>query len=61
MNFLDPYDVAGTSAAPTQPEQSLNDEVTEVIGSIGRFWGGFRKQVPIFRPVYLVSLMGLRF
>ena len=30
---------------PGQPSQSLNEEVTEVIGQLGRFWGGFRKQV----------------
>jgi hypothetical protein len=28
-----------------QPSPSLNEEVTEVIGQLGRFWGGFRKQV----------------
>jgi hypothetical protein len=26
-------------------EPSLNDEVNQVIGQLGRFWGGFRKQV----------------
>ncbi|KAK0461222.1 uncharacterized protein EV420DRAFT_1530952 [Desarmillaria tabescens] len=47
MNFLDPYDIsaAGTSTPPPrQPEQSLNEEVTQVIGQLNRFWGGFRKQ-----------------
>lgn len=49
MNFLDTYEIAGTSPsspAPTnQPEQSLNEEVSQVLGQLGRFWGGFRKQV----------------
>ncbi|KIK67262.1 hypothetical protein GYMLUDRAFT_37344 [Collybiopsis luxurians FD-317 M1] len=45
MNFLDPYDVTGGSGTPpTQPEQSLNEEVNQVIGQLGRFWGGFKKQ-----------------
>ncbi|KAJ4483265.1 hypothetical protein J3R30DRAFT_3447298 [Lentinula aciculospora] len=46
MNYLDPYDVAGGSSTPppNQTEQSLNDEVTQVIGQLGRFWGGFKKQ-----------------
>ncbi|PBK91528.1 hypothetical protein ARMGADRAFT_1054209 [Armillaria gallica] len=47
MSFLDPYDIsaAGTSTPPPgQPEQSLNEEVTQVLGQLNRFWGGFRKQ-----------------
>lgn len=48
MNFLDTYDISGPST-PTperqQQEQSLNDEVTQVVGQLSRFWGGFRKQV----------------
>ncbi|KAF9469961.1 hypothetical protein BDZ94DRAFT_1286503 [Collybia nuda] len=44
MNFLDTYDIAGPSTTQAQPEQSLHEEVSEVIGSLGRFWGGFRKQ-----------------
>ncbi|KAK0504727.1 hypothetical protein EDD18DRAFT_1397845 [Armillaria luteobubalina] len=47
MSFLDPYDIsaAGTSTPPPgQPEQSLNEEVTQVFGQLNRFWGGFRKQ-----------------
>ena len=39
----------GTSTPPPQvsgqPSPTLNEEVTEVIGQLGRFWGGFRKQV----------------
>ncbi|KIM40232.1 hypothetical protein M413DRAFT_446403 [Hebeloma cylindrosporum] len=47
MNFLDTFDIA-RSASPN-PEQtaeqpSLNEEVNQVIGQLGRFWGGFRKQ-----------------
>ena len=49
MNFLDTYEITGTgTSTPPQPnpsEQSLNEEVTQVIGQLGRFWGGFRKQV----------------
>ncbi|KAF9024828.1 hypothetical protein BDZ89DRAFT_109158 [Hymenopellis radicata] len=46
MNYLDPLDVAATSTStpPPEPEQSLNEEVTQVIGQFNRFWGGFRKQ-----------------
>ncbi|KAH7913477.1 hypothetical protein BJ138DRAFT_1002250 [Hygrophoropsis aurantiaca] len=48
MNFLDTYGISGTgtSTPPTndQPEPSLNEEVSQVIGQLGRFWGGFRKQ-----------------
>ncbi|KAG6842147.1 hypothetical protein C0991_001640 [Blastosporella zonata] len=44
MNFLDTYDVPGQNTTPRQPEQSINEEVSEVIGQLGRFWGGFRKQ-----------------
>lgn len=48
MNFLDTYGIAGTGAstppAGDRPEQSLNEEVTQVIGTLGRFWGGFKKQ-----------------
>ncbi|KIJ19051.1 hypothetical protein PAXINDRAFT_109569 [Paxillus involutus ATCC 200175] len=49
MNFLDTYGITGTGTStppPTerQPEQSLDEEVTQVMGQLGRFWGGFRKQ-----------------
>jgi hypothetical protein len=27
------------------PQQTLGEEVNEVIGQLGRFWGGFQKQV----------------
>lgn len=60
MNFLDTYEITGTgSSTPPQlkqPEQSLNEEVSEVIGQLGRFWGGFRKQVSrgtVFAPATL--------
>lgn len=49
MNFLDTFDIA----SPTVPEgnsetqQTLNDEVTQVVGQLSRFWGGFRKQVSV--------------
>ncbi|TBU43416.1 hypothetical protein BD309DRAFT_960793 [Dichomitus squalens] len=46
MNFFDAYDISGTATAPAaaQPTQSLNEEVSEVVGQLSRFWGGFRKQ-----------------
>lgn len=48
MNFLDTYGLTGTGASTppvnTHPEQSLNEEVSQVIGQLGKFWGGFRKQ-----------------
>jgi hypothetical protein len=50
MNFLDTYDISRASTPnPNQNEQpSLNEEVNQVINQLGRFWGGFRKQVPLF-------------
>jgi hypothetical protein len=47
MNFFDTYDIA---RAPTpQPsdanQPSLNEEFNEVVGQLGRFWGGFKRQV----------------
>jgi hypothetical protein len=53
MNFLDTYDVPSPGTEGTQPEQTLNEEVSEVIGQIGRFWGGFRKQARDFTPPIL--------
>jgi len=48
MNFFDTYGLTGTGTstppAHPQPEQTLNEEVSQVIGQLGRFWGGFRKQ-----------------
>jgi hypothetical protein len=51
MNFLDTFDVA-TPASPEQTAEqpSLNEEVNQVIGQLGRFWGGFRQQVCRFTP-----------
>ncbi|KAF8345962.1 hypothetical protein F5887DRAFT_964287 [Amanita rubescens] len=43
MNFFDTYELS-TPASSSQPQQSLNEEVTDVIGQFGRFWGTFRKQ-----------------
>ncbi|KAJ6625491.1 hypothetical protein B0H10DRAFT_2001544 [Mycena sp. CBHHK59/15] len=44
MNFLDPYDITSGTPPQVQPEQSLNEEVSQVVGQLGRFWGDFRKQ-----------------
>jgi len=46
MSFLDPYDVArATTPTPTQQQPTLDEEVNQVIGQLGSWWGGFRKQV----------------
>lgn len=49
MNFLDPYDVANPATATppeqAQPQPSLEEEVNQVIGQLGGFWGMIRKQV----------------
>ncbi|KAI0812587.1 hypothetical protein BC629DRAFT_1474091 [Irpex lacteus] len=47
MNFIDAYDITGPTATPPPregPEPTLNEEVTQVVGQLSRFWGGFRKQ-----------------
>ncbi|KIY49080.1 hypothetical protein FISHEDRAFT_65535 [Fistulina hepatica ATCC 64428] len=47
MNFIDAYDVSGPSTplpGGHQRQPSLNEEVGQVIGSLGRFWGDFRRQ-----------------
>ncbi|CDO69313.1 hypothetical protein BN946_scf184976.g32 [Trametes cinnabarina] len=46
MNFFDAYDVPGTTTPPANAEASpsLNEEVSQVVGQLSRFWGGFRKQ-----------------
>ncbi|VDC00392.1 unnamed protein product [Peniophora sp. CBMAI 1063] len=41
---INPTEVAGTPAEAPVQQQSLNDEVTEVMGSLNKFWGGFRRQ-----------------
>lgn len=47
MNFLDTYDISRSSTPnPSQEQPTLNEEVNQVISQLGRFWGGFRKQVP---------------
>ncbi|KLO20355.1 hypothetical protein SCHPADRAFT_948566 [Schizopora paradoxa] len=47
MNFFD-YDLTRTGTPPqsagTEQEPSLNDEVQQVVGQLGKLWGGFRKQ-----------------
>ncbi|GBE81320.1 hypothetical protein SCP_0310470 [Sparassis crispa] len=46
MNFFDAYDISGPSTPTSgqQAEPSLNEEVSQVVGQLSRFWGGFRKQ-----------------
>lgn len=44
MNFLDAYDITTPADPPPRPEQSLNEEVSQVFGQLGRFWGGFKQQ-----------------
>ncbi|KAI0829652.1 hypothetical protein BC628DRAFT_1056169 [Trametes gibbosa] len=44
MNFFDAYDAPGTTTPPANGQPSLNEEVTQVVGQLSRFWGGFRKQ-----------------
>ena len=51
-DFFD-YDLTAGSRTPPQSggssepgaEPTLNEEVTQVVGQLGRLWGGFRKQV----------------
>lgn len=46
MNFLDSYEVTGTSTpVANQPAQSFDEEINQVVGQLSKFWGGFRKQV----------------
>lgn len=63
MNFFDyelsrtasatpPQSAAGSSAAP---EPTLNEEVSQVVGQLGRLWGGFRKQVRSLTPKHSIS------
>jgi len=44
MNFLDAYDVSSTPTPREGQDPTLNEEVTQVVGQLSRFWGGFRKQ-----------------
>lgn len=53
-NTDDTQSTSTTTASPTTSAQpTLNDEVTQVIGQLGRFWGGFRKQVGIMLFYYM--------
>jgi len=51
MNYVDAIDVSGNNTPPVNaeqpPAQTLNEEVSEVIGRLNSFWGGFRKQASI--------------
>lgn len=62
MNFLDAYDAtAPVNPAPNQPEQSLNEEVSQVFGQLGRFWGGFKQQASPSSLLWaIISFLSLR-
>lgn len=50
MNFFDTYEIARSTTPNVEQvdnneQPTLNEEVSQVIGQLGRFWGGFRKQV----------------
>ena len=59
MNTLDLYEYDGSlsprdnnddgaeGSAVKANQPSLNEEVNQVIGQLGRFWGGFKKQVSL--------------
>jgi len=51
MNYVDAIDLSGVNTPPANPEQppaqSFNEEVNDVIGQLGSFWGGFRKQASL--------------
>lgn len=53
-HVIDPYDIT-SGTPPQQPEQSLNEEVSQVMGQLGRFWGDFRKQARPFEPSHLLN------
>lgn len=47
MSFYDAFDPTGAAPLPSdlRVQQSLNDEVSQVVGQLSSFWSGFRKQV----------------
>ena len=65
MNFFDydltrqatatPPTTAGDAEGAQQP--TLNEEMNEVVGQLGRLWGGFRKQVRVY--VYMRHATGI--
>jgi len=61
MNFLDTYGITGTGTSTpppgNRPEQSLDEEVSQVIGTLGRFWGGFKKQVIVLIIVHPLRIL----
>ncbi|KAH8828185.1 hypothetical protein DL96DRAFT_1497575 [Flagelloscypha sp. PMI_526] len=50
MSFLDPTDITSLNGTNTPPrnvegeQPTLNEEVNQVMGQLGSFWGGLRKQ-----------------
>jgi len=40
-----PAATAGIDSQPATRQPSLNEEVQQALGSLGSWWGGFRKQV----------------
>lgn len=48
LDVYDPSDQPMDQSAGQQ--QSLNEEVTQVVGQLGRLWGSFKKQVRDLYP-----------
>ena len=44
MNFLDTYDITGTSTPPNN-DVKLNDEVNQVLGQLNDLWSWGKKRV----------------
>lgn len=59
MNFFDTYDIArAPTPQPTDENQpSLNEEFNQVVGQLGRFWGGFKRQASCFSPCILHKVL----
>lgn len=43
-HLMDAYDLSG-AVDRNSSQASLNEEVSQVVGQLGKLWGGFRKQV----------------
>lgn len=49
--------VATSASDPGAAQPSLEEEITQVVGQLGRFWGGFRKQVSCLMLIALPQLV----